>query len=162
MKSSVERLEWALKSCEEAHVRMTAVRTAILKFLSEQRIPVNLEAIARVRGIGDRRDATTVYRTLMMFKDAGLVRTVGALRKTSLFILRAPEETSHFLICERCGALVAAQLPPEEVVAIGKLALKHGFAATFHCVEVQGLCRSCAKQPRSGAVSKMMARHFCE
>src|ERR1051325_3944858 len=127
MKSSEERLAWALKSCEESHMRMTSVRKAILEFLREQRVPVSLEAISRVKGVGDRCDGTTVYRTLMMFKDSGLVRTVGALGRRSLFILWVPDETSHFLVCERCGALVEARLPAEALAALEGLARSHGF-----------------------------------
>src|SRR5437868_9677532 len=102
MKNSAERLAWALIKCAESRMRMTPVRKSILDFLSEQRKPVNLEAIAQVPGVRGACDATTVYRTLMVFKDAGLVRWVGMLRKTSHFVLNVPGDVSHFLVCERC------------------------------------------------------------
>src|SRR5690242_18039712 len=102
MKSSAERLQWALNNCQHSHLRMTSVRRAILVFLSKQRTPVNLDAISQARGVRDQCDATTVYRTLMVFKDAGLVRCVGTLRKTSHFVLNVPGDASHFLLCQRC------------------------------------------------------------
>src|SRR5258708_3379869 len=106
MKSSIERLEWALKNCEASHMRMTSVRKAILEFLSEQRKPVNLEAVSQIKGVRDECDATTVYRTLMVFKDAGMVRCVGMVGKASYFVLNVRDDVSHFLICERCGSVV--------------------------------------------------------
>ncbi len=160
MKSSEERLAWALKSCEESHMRMTSVRKAILEFLSEQRKPANLESVSQARGVRDECDATTVYRTLMVFKDAGLVRCVGMLRKTSHFVLNVPEDASHFLICERCGAVVELDVCIEMLEALDRLAIEHGFAAGGQRMDLHGVCRACedARRRETPAV-KVMARH---
>src|SRR6266478_9284257 len=130
MKNSGERLAWALKKCEQSHMRMTPVRKAILEFLSEQRKPANLEAISQVPGVRNECDATTVYRTLMVFKDAGLVRWVGMLRKTSHFVLNVPGDVSHFLVCERCGAVAELDLPAGVLAAMEDLAVEHGFTGS--------------------------------
>jgi Fur family zinc uptake transcriptional regulator len=160
MKSSADRLDWALKTCEQFHVRMTSVRAAILELLSEQRKPVNLDAISQARGVAGECDATTVYRTLMIFKDAGLVRFVGMLRKTSHFVLNVPDDASHFLICERCGRVAELELPPEVLVVIQKLALTHGFAPSSQCMDLHGTCKACeAAAQKSARASKVMARH---
>ena|ERR1041385_597853 len=160
MKSSEERLTWALKSCEESDMRMTSVRKAILEFLSEQRKPANLESVSHARGVRDECDATTVYRTLMVFKDAGLVRCVGMLRKMSHFVLNVPEDTSHFLICERCGTAVELDVSIELLEALDRLAVEHGFAAGGQRMDLHGVCRVCedAKRREAPAV-KVMARH---
>jgi len=153
MKNSGERLEWVLKKCEQSHMRMTQVRKAILEFLSEQRNPVNLEAISQVPGVRDECDATTVYRTLMVFKDAGLVRWVGMLRKTSHFVLNVPGDVSHFLVCERCGAIEELELPANTLSTIRQLAVEHRFAAKRQYVEVQGLCLNCEAEARKATSS---------
>jgi len=160
MKSSVERLEWALKSCEQSQMRMTSMRRAILEFLSEQRKPVNLESVSRARGVLDQCDATTVYRTLMVFKDAGLVRCVGMLRRTSHFVLNVPNDASHFLICERCGASVELDLSSEMHAALESLAVEHGFSESGQCMDLHGVCRVCEEVTRKAVPAvKVMARH---
>src|SRR6266436_7257165 len=148
MKSSGERLAWGLKHCEQSHIRMTTVRRAILEFLSEQRKPVNLDSISRIAGVRDQCDATTVYRTLMVFKDAGLVRCVGMLRRTSHFVLSVPGDVSHFLVCERCGAVVELELSPGVLAGLERLALEHGFAASGQCMDLHGVCRACEEAVR--------------
>jgi len=160
MKNSAERLEWALKSCERSCVRMTSVRAAILGFLAGQRKPVNLDILSKAKGVEGQCDATTVYRTLMMFKDAGLVRCVGMLRKTSHFVLDVPGDVSHFLICERCGGVVELEVSAEMLAAMRLLALEHGFAASGQCMDLHGVCRGCEEEARrSVPASKVMARH---
>lgn len=129
-------------------MRMTSVRKAILEFLSEQRKPVNLEAVSQARGVRDECDATTVYRTLMVLKDAGLVRCVGMLRKTSHFVLNAPGDVSHFLICEQCGGVVELDVPCEALEAIDSLAVEHGFATSRTCMDLHGVCRECEEAGR--------------
>ena len=160
MKSSGERLAWALKHCEQSHIRMTTVRRAILEFLSEQRKPVNLDSISRIGGVRDQCDATTVYRTLMVFKDAGLVRCVGMLRRTNHFVLKVPDDVTHFLICERCGSVTEMKLTPDVLAAMERLAVEHGFAATGQCLDLHGVCRACEEAARRTApAGKVMARY---
>jgi len=139
---------------------MTSVRAAILGFLSEQRKPVNLDAISQVAGVRGQYDATTVYRTLMVFKDAGLVRCVGMLRKTSHFVLSVPGDVGHFLVCERCGAVAELELSPAVLAGLERLALEHGFAASGQCMDLHGVCRACEDAARRTVpASKVMARH---
>jgi Fe2+ or Zn2+ uptake regulation protein len=139
---------------------MTSVRHAILEFLSKQRKPVNLDSISQVPGVGDRCDSTTVYRTLMVFKDAGLVRWVGLLRKTSHFVLNVPDDVSHFLVCLRCGAVAELDLPPSVLASLERLAVEHGFAASAQCMDLHGVCRACEAAARKAVpAAKVMARH---
>jgi Fe2+ or Zn2+ uptake regulation protein len=139
---------------------MTSVRAAILGFLSEQRKPVNLDAISRAAGVRGQYDATTVYRTLMVFKDAGLVRCVGMLRKTSHFVLSVPGDVSHFLVCERCGSVTEMEPSPDVLAAMERLAVEHGFAARGQCLDLHGVCRACEEAARRTVpASKVMARY---
>jgi len=160
MKNSAERLAWALGSCEQSHIRMTTVRKAIIEFLSEQRKPVNLDAVSHIRGVRNECDATTVYRTLMIFQDAGLVRCVGMLGGTSHFVLNVPDDISHFLICERCGAVEELELSPGVLADLERLATEHGFAPSGHCMDLHGICRTCEEASRLRTPTvKVMARY---
>ena len=100
-----------MTSCRKARMRLTSVRTAILSFLAQRRTPASLEMISLADGVRGECDTTTVYRTLMMFKDAELIRLVGTPRKASYFVLNAPGDSAHFLICRRCGCVTELPLP---------------------------------------------------
>jgi Fe2+ or Zn2+ uptake regulation protein len=160
MKSIEERLEWGVRSLERSGTRMTSMRAAILEYLAAHRKPVNLDAISQARGVKGECDATTVYRTLMVLKDTGLVRCVGMLRKTSHFVLEVPDDVAHFLICERCGAVEELELSPSVLSAMERLAVEHGFAASGQSMDLHGVCRACEEAARKTVpAAKVMARY---
>ncbi len=140
-------------------MRLTPMRSAILRFLARRRAPATLDVISRADGVRGNCDATTVYRTLMMFKEAGLVRLVGTPRKVSYFVLNAPDERSHFLICRRCGCTTELPLSPALAAAIGRIAAARGFSPADQDCEVYGLCRSCqAARLKEAVPSKLTVR----
>jgi len=143
MKTREERLAWALETCRRMQWRMTPVRRAILSFLADRRTPGTLEVIAGAEGVHNCCDATTVYRTLMMFKEAELVRLVGTARKNSCFLLNLPGESGSFLICRSCGEIVELKLPPDLAERISLISIGHGFVPTRQDYEVHGLCQKC-------------------
>jgi Fur family ferric uptake transcriptional regulator len=96
----------------------------------------------------------------MVFKDAGLVRCVGTVSKTSRFVLSIAGDASHFLVCERCGAVVELELSPSVLAGLERLALEHGFAANDQCMDLHGVCRACEEAARKAIPAvKVMARH---
>lgn len=138
---------------------MTPVRAAILAYLASHRTPVGLERIAQAEGVFEHCDPTTVYRTLVMFKEAGLVRPVGTPRKTRQLVLNVPDDEVHFVICERCGAVEELEPPPGTLSAVRQLAADHGFAVSRQSLEVHGLCRNCEIAVRSGVMAtKLISR----
>ena len=124
-------------------MRLTPVRAAILSFLAQLRTPASLEMISRADGVRGKCDATTVYRTLMMFKEAELVRLVGTPRKASYFVLNAPGDSVHFLICRNCGCVIELPLPDPLSAEIGRIASTRGFSSAPADCEVHGLCKYC-------------------
>ena len=143
MKTSEERRAWAMLSCRKAQIRLTPVREAILSFLARRRQPASLEMISQADGIRDQCDSTTVYRTLMLFKQAELARPVGMPRKASYFVLNAPGNSAHFLICRDCGSVAELPLPDPLLAEIRRLASARGFSPAPADCEVQGLCGNC-------------------
>jgi Fe2+ or Zn2+ uptake regulation protein len=165
MRTSAERLEWALTICLQSQLRMTPIRSAILTLLAERRIPMSFDQVLQIKGVRDCYDAATVYRTLMTFKEAGLVRCmglvrcVGALRKSSHFVLNVPGDASPFLICERCGAMVELELPSSTLTTIQRVAAEHGFVRTPRSLELQSICQACDTAIRKTAhSSKLLGR----
>ena len=143
MKTFKKRHAWAMACCRKAQMRLTPVRKAILFFLAHQRTPATLEMVSQAGGVRGQCDVTTVYRTLMMFKEAEIVRLVGTPRKASCFVLNAPGDSAHFLICRRCGCITELSLPNPVSAEIGRIASSRGFSPTPTDCEVQGLCANC-------------------
>ena len=124
-------------------MRVTPVRREILNFLATSRVPVTLEMISQAAGVRGHCDVTTVYRTLMLFKEADIVRLVGSSRKESYFCLNVPGENNHFLICRECGRTVLLRLPVMTVKEIAAAATTSGFSPSKQDYEVHGVCNNC-------------------
>ena len=159
MKTFEERHAWAILSCQKAQLRLTRVRAAILSFLAQRRMPVTLEMVSQADGIRGGCDEATVYRTLMLFKEAGLVRLVGTPRKASYFVLNVTGDSIHFLICRQCASITELCLSGPLSAEIGRIATAQGFSQTPHDCEIYGLCTQCEVTRKNQIPpSKLMAR----
>jgi len=83
----------------------------------------------------------TVYRTLKLLDDSGLVCRMGQSGRSQSYA-RRPHEHHHHLVCTGCNKVV-------DVASCGlgelgeKLARDTGFAISDHHLEFEGLCRQC-------------------
>jgi Fe2+ or Zn2+ uptake regulation protein len=143
MKTFKKRFERAILSCRKAQMRITPIREAILFFLAQRRVPVSLEMVSQADGVRGKCDSTTVYRTLMMFNEAEIVRLVGTPRKASYFVLNAPGDSAHFIICRRCGCVTELSLPDPLSAEIRRIVSSRGFSRMPADCEVYGLCKNC-------------------
>jgi Fe2+ or Zn2+ uptake regulation protein len=144
VKTPEQRQTWALGICGDARIRLTPARRAVLAFLALQRTPVNWETVADDESVRRRCDSSTVYRSLILFNEAQIVRMVAAPRKRTLFILNVPGENAHFLICRRCGCVVDLQLPHQIIESVQGIAAGLGFSVSSQDHEIHGFCRACA------------------
>ncbi len=162
-KSTDARHAWALERCRSLPLRLTPVRERILAFLARQRLPVTLEAIAQAAELRSEWNPATIYRSLMLFADAQVVRQLRLHSKFSCFALNMPGECFHYLVCTRCGALT--DLPPSDNVRtlVRELTTIHGFASAEHELALFGLCSSCRRAtlhetPALKLMSRLSAR----
>jgi len=140
---------WAMSVCSVAQMRVTPVRRAILEFLSSSRMPVTLETISAAPGVSGHCDSTTVYRTLILFKEADIVRLVGTSRRESFFCLNVPGRNNHFLICRECGQISVLRLPDRTAEEIEAASAASGFSPSKQDYEVHGVCNDCLHVRRS-------------
>ena len=142
-----QRLAWALNFCEKARLRMTPAREKILACLARHRVPINLETISEADEISGGCDATTVYRTLMLFKEIEVARQVSVHHRIRHFVLNVPRETCAYLICRCCGAV--SELPSLKSVLdlMRHAGTAKGYAAVYHDLQVYGVCPECQKRP---------------
>jgi Fe2+ or Zn2+ uptake regulation protein len=121
--------------------RVTTQRLLIHRFLRDH--PRHLTAEQVLAGVADGLPGTalpTVYATLELFEDLGLVRRVQTGGGTMVFDPRT--DPHHHFTCRRCGAVDDLEAPVE-LAGVMRRARRAGYAAEHAEVVVSGLCASC-------------------
>jgi Fur family transcriptional regulator, ferric uptake regulator len=122
--------------------RPTPQRQAVLDALSEVedfRSAQEVHEILAAQGSGV--GLATVYRTLALYADHGLVDVLR--REDGEAIYRRCSDTHHHhLVCRSCGATVEVEGPAVERWT-SAIAAEHGFADLSHTLEIVGTCADC-------------------
>ncbi|MBA2565845.1 MAG: transcriptional repressor [Gemmatimonadetes bacterium] len=117
------------------------MRVATLLFSTHKHVSVE-EILERLQADRVEIGKATVYRTLDLLVDSGLVREhdFGEGFKRYEY-LAGPADHEH-LICESCNKLI--EFTSVEIEDLKReLARAHNFQPRFHRVEVYGLCEDC-------------------
>jgi len=140
-----ERLTHFKEGLKLAGVKFTHQRLEIFKEVASSGEHPDAETIfRRVRQRMPSVSLDTVYRTLWLLVDLGLVNTLGPPREKMRF--DANLKPHHHFVCMKCGLTrdfyspELDQLPiPDEVQTLGAMKLAQ--------VEVKGICVRCAQEP---------------
>ena len=87
----------------------------------------------------------TVYRTLNILTEMGLLCEVHTGGKHRSYVMRRPVEHHHHLVCSQCGTVVdfaSCDLTELE----GKLSRETGFKINSHLLEFSGYCQGCQQK----------------
>jgi Fur family peroxide stress response transcriptional regulator len=143
-----KRVAGFLALCARQGVRVTHQRIEILRELAGTEEHPDAETLhARVRRRLPALSVDTVYRTLRMLEDKGVIARVGSVRERARF--DANTDRHHHFVCTRCGKIrdfysepYDRISPPREVAALGTVSGVY--------VELRGRCRACSsrKTPR--------------
>ena len=127
---------------EQAGLRSTRQRLLVLETLAAEPHDATAQEIyARLRQSGEPVGLATVYRTLSLLSEHGVVDEFAHRPGETCYRL-CGEGHHHHLVCASCHGV--AELEGCEVDEwLGKAAREHGFAPTGHTLEVTGLCASC-------------------
>jgi Fur family transcriptional regulator, peroxide stress response regulator len=137
------RLEKFKASARRSGVKLTHQRLEIFREVAASLDHPNAESVFRaVQPRMPTVSLDTVYRTLWLLADLGLVTTLGPRRETVRF--DANLNHHHHYVCTRCG--LARDLDGAELKAlhIPDTVRNLGSVVTTH-VEVRGVCNRCAK-----------------
>lgn len=94
-----------------------------------------------VRKKDSRIGLVTVYRTLKLLREAGLVEERRFKREFALFEATPHRHHDH-MICTRCGKIV--EFENGEIEALQeRMARRVGFRILSHKLELYGRCRGC-------------------
>ncbi|MBI4060377.1 MAG: transcriptional repressor [Elusimicrobia bacterium] len=123
-------------------LRLTGQRRLILdQFLKTDR-HLSREEIYRAlrsRGVG----RATVFRTLKMLQECGLISPVVGRDGTSRFEVELDRPHHDHLICIACGRIQEVRWPSLEKIQ-DAACRKAGFTPQWHRHEVFGRCKDCA------------------
>jgi Fur family ferric uptake transcriptional regulator len=132
----------AAKRLAEGSVRATPQRLRVLAELMDERDDATAQELhARLRARGQRIGLATVYRTLAVLVDEGIVDALSHHDGERCYRLCGAEH-HHHLVCTECHRVV--ELTDCDLGEwLERAAGEQGFVATEHRLEVSGLCESC-------------------
>jgi Fur family ferric uptake transcriptional regulator len=139
-------LERFRRHLREHHQPLTRQRDLVAQvvFLSEDHLSV--EAIRRqLKQQGERVGMATIYRTLDLLLESGLVRAHEFGQGFKRYEPVAAQADHEHLICERCGRVIEFTNERLERM-LPVLADEHGFQHRRHRVEIYGVCRVCSQR----------------
>ncbi len=123
--------------------RMTPQRQLVLDAVHDLGHATPDEVLTAVRGVADGVNISTVYRTLELLEELGLVRHahLGAGPPT----WHPAEHAAHLhLVCHECGDVVEADVTLADGL-VGSLRERYAFSTDMEHFAIYGTCASCAK-----------------
>ena len=128
-------------ACRARRVKATHQRLEILRELASTGEHPDAETIfKRVRRRIPSVSLDTIYRTLRMLEDKGIIARVPATADRARF--DANMARHHHFVCRACGRIEDITSPALDRVAVPAAAAGLGRVETVH-VELRGLCRAC-------------------
>lgn len=131
----------------EYDVRYTKGRQAVVAALAQASGPMSAAELSEE--LGSDSPLSSIYRTLSVLEDAGVVEHhLGAKGLTRFELAEWLTGHHHHLVCVECGSVedVDIPAPQEESVRnlISEIAALASFHATDHALEIEGRCARCA------------------
>ena len=124
--------------------RTTPQRQAVLDALAEVEDFRSAQQVHELLSSrGSRIGLATVYRTLALYADHGLVDVLRSDDGEAIY-RRCSDTHHHHLVCRSCGATVEVEGPAVERWT-SAIAAEHGFADLSHTLEIVGTCAECRK-----------------
>jgi len=132
----------AIDVLSEAGVRPTRQRVRVLTELMGERDDVTAQELhERLRSGGEKLGLATVYRTVGLLAEAGVIDSLSH-RPSELCYRWCGQGHHHHLVCSSCHRVVEladCELDPW----LERISRTHGFVTTGHRLEVSGLCAAC-------------------
>ena len=123
-------------------VRPTSQRVIVLtELMAEQNDLTAQQLHQRLRSRGERLGLATVYRTLGLLAEEGVIDSLSH-QPGELCYRWCGEGHHHHLVCSSCHQVVEldeCELEPW----LDRVSAAHGFVTTGHRLEVSGLCGDC-------------------
>ncbi len=119
---------------------ITHPRTIVFKALEDKEALTMAELVAIC---GQQLDRATVYRTVGLFEDLGIIRRVQIGWKYKLELTDSFSHHHHHLTCTNCGKVTPIIEDDALEDRINSLAKAYHFTPSDHQIEIRGLCYAC-------------------
>jgi Fur family peroxide stress response transcriptional regulator len=145
--SEIERRIGSFKEAVQASgVKLTHQRLEIFREVAASLDHPDADTIFReVRRRLPTISLDTVYRTLWLLNDLGLITTLGPRRESVRF--DANLKHHHHYVCVQCGLARDFESAELNALRLPKAVKRLGSISGTH-VEVRGICESCMKRAR--------------
>ena len=104
---------------------------------------------AQLKARGERVGTATIYRTLDLLVQSGIVRANEFGEGFRRFERAVGKEYHEHIVCSRCGRVVEFSNERRERM-LPVIADEHGFRHERHRVEIFGTCRECLQRELGG------------
>jgi Fur family ferric uptake transcriptional regulator len=145
-----EALERFERFLESRSLRLTEARAAIVEaaLAREGHYPLD-ELIADLKARGIRGSKATVYRTLPLLAEAGILEPAILAGESRSYETTYGRQHHDHLLCARCGKVVEFEFEAFEILQ-KEVAARYGFRLEGHHHELLGTCPECAAKERPG------------
>ena len=141
-----QRMQHFETVCRDEGIKLTHQRIEIFREVAQTGDHPDADQVFQhVRDRVPTVSLDTVYRTLWLLNDLGLIATLGSSRERTRF--DANLQSHHHFVCRRCGLTRdfysndLDNIPlPDSIGSFGEIEATH--------VEVRGICRECAGKGR--------------
>ncbi len=162
---TTEALERFERFLAKRELRLTEARAAIVEAALARRGHYPIEdLIADLKSRGIRGSKATVYRTLPLLAEAGILQPAIVAGDSQAYETTFGQDHHDHLICARCGKVVEFGFEAFEILQ-KEVAGRYGFRLETHHHELVGTCPAClaaeggtpepppAQEPESGTGS---------
>lgn len=126
----------------ERGYRLTPQRELVLKAVEQLGHATPDEVYAEVRRSSSAINLSTVYRTLELLDDLGLIHHAHLTDRAPTYHSTSGHEHSHF-VCRECKKVISVSRDEVEK-SLGDLAGQHGFSPDYGHLTVFGVCADCS------------------
>jgi Fur family ferric uptake transcriptional regulator len=137
-------LNWQQLLREKGY-RLTPQRELVLQAVDSLGHATPDEVLAKVREQSAAINISTVYRSLELLEELGLVRHTHLTDRAPTYHSKATPEHVH-LVCRGCGTVLEAH-PSEFEPLCTSLVAEHGFTVDVGHLTLFGRCVDCAPVP---------------
>jgi Fur family ferric uptake transcriptional regulator len=127
-------------------LRLTEARAAIVEaaLARSGHYPIE-DLIADLKARGIRGSKATVYRTLPLLAEAGILQPAIIAADTKSYETTFGRGHHDHLLCSDCGKVVEFEFEAFEILQ-RDVASKHGFRLSAHYHELVGICPDCLQK----------------